>query len=86
MPGDCAGGAGCGDDANAPAVASCFACPYHGWTYDLSGRLIKATRLTGIEGFRAEDNGLRQGCTHSRVTRLVTWFILLPSISFSTAK
>lgn len=35
-----------------------FQCPYHGWTYDRQGRLIKATRLKGIKGFKAKDNGL----------------------------
>jgi hypothetical protein len=35
-----------------------FKCPYHGWTYDTLGRLRKATRLKGIEGFRASANGL----------------------------
>jgi len=53
MPGDCAEG------SQAPAVTSCFACPYHGWTYDLTGKLIKATRLTGIENFDVKKNGLR---------------------------
>ena len=41
-----------------PAKAACFVCPYHGWTYDTSGKLVKATRLTGIEGFSAGENGL----------------------------
>jgi choline monooxygenase len=33
--------------------ATSFVCPYHQWTYNLDGRLIKATRLKGIEGFSA---------------------------------
>jgi choline monooxygenase len=37
---------------------SCFVCPYHGWTYDLDGALLKATRLTGIQNFNADDFGL----------------------------
>ena len=28
-------------------------CPYHGWTYDLSGRLKKALRLKNIQDFQA---------------------------------
>lgn len=36
----------------------CLRCPYHGWQYGLDGRLLKATRLKGIEGFRAADHGL----------------------------
>ena len=51
-------GAEKGPHQGAPAKAACFACPYHGWTYDTSGKLIKATRLTGIEGFSAGENGL----------------------------
>ena len=45
--------AGCG------RAATEFTCPYHGWTYDTSGRLRKATRLAGIERFSARDYGLR---------------------------
>ncbi|CAH1783946.1 unnamed protein product [Owenia fusiformis] len=36
-----------------------FQCPYHGWTYKLDGRLMKATRLKGIKDFKASDFGLR---------------------------
>lgn len=44
---------GCGHQASLT-----FACPYHGWTYDDRGRLVKATRLGGIQGFRASAHGL----------------------------
>ena len=47
------------DGSCSPSVASCFECPYHGWTYDLTGSLIKATRLTGIEDFDVKKNGLK---------------------------
>lgn len=33
--------------------AKALVCPYHQWTYNLEGRLTKATRLKGIEGFSA---------------------------------
>ena len=33
-------------------------CPYHGWTYDLDGRLKSAPRSGGLEEFAREDYGL----------------------------
>jgi choline monooxygenase len=33
-------------------------CPYHGWTYDLAGRLRGVPEFDGVAGFRREDNGL----------------------------
>lgn len=33
-------------------------CPYHGWTYDLSGRLRGVPEFEGVEGFTRENNGL----------------------------
>jgi choline monooxygenase len=33
-------------------------CPYHGWTYDLAGRLRGAPEFEGVEEFRREENGL----------------------------
>lgn len=32
---------------------------YHGWEYALSGRLTKAPRVKGIQGFRAAEWGLK---------------------------
>jgi len=34
-------------------------CPYHGWTYDLAGRLVRATGAGGMRGFEREAFGLR---------------------------
>ena len=33
-------------------------CPYHSWTYDLDGRLLKAPHTEGIEDFDATEFGL----------------------------
>ena len=33
-------------------------CPYHGWTYDLAGRLRGTPEFDGVEDFCREDNGL----------------------------
>ena len=36
-----------------------FRCLYHGWTYGLDGRLLKAPEMEGVCDFRHEDFGLR---------------------------
>lgn len=33
-------------------------CPYHGWTYDLDGRLSKAPRMAGVREFDRDQLGL----------------------------
>jgi len=33
-------------------------CRYHGWTYDLAGRLLGAPEFEGVADFRRDDNGL----------------------------
>lgn len=33
-------------------------CPYHGWTYDLEGKLILAPEFAGVENFQRDNNGL----------------------------
>ncbi|KAK4505429.1 hypothetical protein PRZ48_003392 [Zasmidium cellare] len=33
-------------------------CKYHGWTYDSMGRLVKAPKFEGVEGFKGNENGL----------------------------
>lgn len=34
-------------------------CPYHGWTYNLDGFLIKSTSMKGIKNFKPKENGLK---------------------------
>lgn len=36
-----------------------FVCPYHGWTYNLNGNLIKSTAMKGIRNFRPKNYGLK---------------------------
>ena len=40
-------------------IATKLRCRYHGWTYDLSGKLRGTPEFDGVEEFRREDNGLR---------------------------
>lgn len=35
-----------------------FQCPYHGWTYDLDGRLTGAPRMAGVAAFNRDTMGL----------------------------
>lgn len=35
-------------------------CRYHGWTYDLAGKLRGTPEFDGVADFRREDNGLRE--------------------------
>ena len=42
----------------AEGKASRFRCRYHGWTYDLTGRLRGTPEFDGVGEFRREDNGL----------------------------
>src|SRR5262245_26463623 len=39
-------------------AARAFVCPYHGWTYDLAGRLLGTTDKVGFAGFDAVSHGL----------------------------
>src|SRR5262245_7729323 len=36
-----------------------FRCGYHGWTYNLEGKLLNAPEMEGTEDFHLEDFGLR---------------------------
>lgn len=44
----------CADEGH----ASKLRCRYHGWTYDLAGRLRGVPEFDGVEDFRREDHGL----------------------------
>lgn len=46
-------------------------CPYHGWTYNLEGELIKATKLKGIEGFKRKEMGLLSIPTYTMLDHLL---------------
>ena len=37
-----------------------FVCPYHGWTYELDGRLKKAPQLGARDNFKRADHGLKE--------------------------
>jgi Rieske 2Fe-2S family protein len=45
-------------DPPAPCPASALRCPYHSWTYDLSGRLLKAPHTEDVEVFAPDAFGL----------------------------
>jgi nitrite reductase/ring-hydroxylating ferredoxin subunit len=49
----------CGRGNAAASSGGVFTCPYHGWEYDIRGRLRKAPRIGGIKDFRAAEWGLR---------------------------
>ena len=35
-------------------------CPYHGWTYNLDGQLIKCASMKGIKNFKLRENKLKE--------------------------
>ena len=43
---------------SAPGCESRLSCPYHGWTYDLRGRLVGAPYMESAEGFRLDEHCL----------------------------
>ncbi len=47
-----------GDEPPAPCAAQSLRCPYHSWTYDLAGRLLKAPHTDGLTGFDPAEFGL----------------------------
>src|SRR5918996_2427067 len=46
-------------DSAGGAFAGSIQCPYHGWTYDLQGRLIGAPQMDEVAGFNRDDFPLR---------------------------
>jgi Rieske 2Fe-2S family protein len=43
-----------------PCRAAALRCPYHSWTYDLSGRLLRAPHTEDVTDFAPEEFGLRE--------------------------
>ena len=43
---------------------SAIACRYHGWTYDLNGKLIATPNMVGTEGFDQSEFPLRPAALH----------------------
>jgi Rieske 2Fe-2S family protein len=46
-------------DPPVPCGASALRCPYHSWTYDLDGRLLRAPHTEDVDDFAPTDFGLR---------------------------
>jgi len=46
-------------DAEQGTLPGSIQCPYHGWTYDLDGRLIGAPQMHEVEGFSRDDYPLQ---------------------------
>jgi phenylpropionate dioxygenase-like ring-hydroxylating dioxygenase large terminal subunit len=46
-------------DSERGTLPGSIQCPYHAWTYDLTGRLIGAPMMDDVEGFNREDYSLR---------------------------
>jgi choline monooxygenase len=44
--------------ATGEGSAERFVCPYHGWTYDLDGTLLRAPELGGVKDFERSASGL----------------------------
>jgi glycine betaine catabolism A len=47
------------DPPPVPGRAAALRCPYHSWTYDLYGRLLRAPHTEDVDDFAAEAFGLR---------------------------
>lgn len=47
-------------DCGQQSTCSQFACPYHGWTYDLSGALTKAPHVGKQESFNVDRTSLKK--------------------------
>lgn len=71
--------------------ASRFRCRYHGWTYDLSGKLRGTPEFDGVSQFRREDEGLPEiavdtwgpfvwACPGKAAPPLLQWLDPLPRL------
>ena len=47
-----------GEPPPGPRAAAALRCPYHSWTYDLSGALLRAPYTEDVDGFAPEQFGL----------------------------
>jgi phenylpropionate dioxygenase-like ring-hydroxylating dioxygenase large terminal subunit len=47
-------------EADACGARKAFVCPYHAWSYDLAGRLLKIPHADGFPGVDRETHGLRE--------------------------
>lgn len=73
-------------------------CPYHAWSYDLSGRLIGAPNMTGTNHFSRDEYGLKPfrvetghgfvfGSLNSQLEELTSWLgPIQPHLSASGAE
>src|SRR4029453_11398916 len=46
--------------APAPCRVAALRCPYHSWTYDLTGRLLRAPHTEDVADFTPDEFGLRE--------------------------
>jgi len=47
------------ESAPEPCAAASLRCPYHSWTYDLTGRLLRAPHTEQVDDFEPERFGLK---------------------------
>jgi glycine betaine catabolism A len=47
-------------DPPAPCRAAALRCPYHSWTYDLDGRLLRAPHTDDVDDFAVDEFSLRE--------------------------
>ena len=68
----------------APCDAKSLRCPYHSWTYDLDGRLLRAPHTEDVDDFDPADVRAAPG-RRRRVGRLRLWSTSRPSAEPSLA-
>jgi phenylpropionate dioxygenase-like ring-hydroxylating dioxygenase large terminal subunit len=61
---------------DAPCTKKAFVCPYHGWTYDLRGRLLHAPHASSFCGREASRNALVP--VHAAARHGFVWASLAP--------